>query len=137
MREISIPDEEYIDKAAKEFVELMGESNVFAFFGEMGAGKTTLIKAICRQLKVKDNVSSPTFALVYEYFSELKGAIYHFDLYRIKRLEELYDLGYEDYFYSGNLCFIEWPEMAGELLPEMTKNINLRVNPDGSRTVTM
>ncbi len=137
MCEISISDEEHIDKAAKEFVELMGKSNVFAFFGEMGAGKTTFIKAICRQLKVKDNVSSPSFALVYEYFSELKGVIYHFDLYRIKTLEELYDLGYEDYFYSGKLCFIEWPEMAGELLPEMTKKINLRVNPDGSRTVIM
>ncbi len=137
MAEISIPEESHLDTAAKKFVELMGTSKVFAFFGEMGAGKTTFIKAICRELKVKDNVSSPTFALVYEYFSESHGPIYHFDLYRIKKLEELYDLGYEDYFYSNNLCFIEWPEMAGSLLPESMRKIDINVNSDGSRTLIM
>ena len=137
MTEISIREESRIDEAAKEFVALMGASKVFAFYGEMGAGKTTFIKAICRELKVNDNVSSPTFALVYEYFSEKRGSIYHFDLYRIKNLIELYDLGYEDYFYSGNLCFIEWPEMAGALLPELARKVELKVNSDGSRTVIM
>ena len=137
MTEISIKEESKIDGAAKEFVKLMGESKVFAFFGEMGAGKTTFIKAICRELKVRDNVSSPTFALVYEYFSETKGPIYHFDLYRIKTIEELYDLGYEDYFYSNNLCFIEWPEMAGSLLPESMRKVDINVNSDGSRTIIM
>ena len=137
MIEISIKDEGHLGIAAKEFVENLGESAVIAFYGEMGAGKTSFIKAICRELKVVDNISSPTFALVYEYFSEHRGSIYHFDLYRVKSLIELYDLGYEDYFYSGNLCFIEWPEMAEKLLPEGTKKVYITVNHDGSRTVSM
>ena len=135
MKEIHISEEGKIGIAAKEFIEEMGESTVFAFYGEMGAGKTTFIKAICRELKVRDNVSSPTFALVYEYYSELRGPVYHFDLYRIKKLAELYDLGYEDYVFSGQVCFIEWPEMAGELLPENTRKVFIRVNADGSRTI--
>ncbi len=113
----------------------MDESSVYAFYGEMGAGKTTFIKAICKQLQVRDNVSSPTFALVYEYFSQIKGPVYHFDLYRIEDLSELFDLGYEDYFYSGNLCFIEWPEKAEELLPKNTKKVKLTIKNDGSRIV--
>ncbi|MCK4921498.1 MAG: tRNA (adenosine(37)-N6)-threonylcarbamoyltransferase complex ATPase subunit type 1 TsaE [Bacteroidales bacterium] len=137
MVEISIKDEGQLGIAAKEFIENMEKSLVFAFYGEMGAGKTTFIKAICKELKVVDNISSPTFALVYEYFSELRGSVYHFDLYRVKSQAELYDLGYEDYFYSGSLCFIEWPEMAGKLLPEGTRKVYITVNPDGSRNVSM
>ncbi len=135
MNEILIPDESKIDLAAAKFVRLMDESSVYAFYGEMGAGKTTFIKAICKQLQVRDNVSSPTFALVYEYFSQIKGPVYHFDLYRIEDLSELFDLGYEDYFYSGNLCFIEWPEKAEELLPKNTKKVKLTIKNDGSRIV--
>jgi len=136
MHKISIKDEKELGLPAREFVESIGNSRVFAFYGEMGAGKTTFIKAICRELGVTDNISSPTFALVYEYFSESKGPIYHFDLYRVKTILELYDLGYEDYFFGGNLCFIEWPEMAGELLPEDAKKVYISINEDGSRTFT-
>ncbi|MCF8380803.1 MAG: tRNA (adenosine(37)-N6)-threonylcarbamoyltransferase complex ATPase subunit type 1 TsaE [Bacteroidales bacterium] len=137
MHEILIINEGQLGKAAKEFVEKINTSTVFAFYGEMGAGKTTFIKAICRELGVTDNISSPTFALVYEYSSERRGLIYHFDLYRVKSIVELYDLGYEDYFFGGNLCFIEWPEMAGELLPEDVKKVFITVNQDGSRTVSL
>lgn len=135
MTSILIQNESQLDAAASKFVSIMDESKVYAFYGEMGVGKTTFIKAICRILDVSDNVSSPTFALVYEYYSNKRGPIYHFDLYRIKDLEELYDMGYEDYFYSGNLCFIEWPELAEELLPKGTIKVRLEKNPDGSRSV--
>lgn len=135
MQEIYIKQEKELTIAAKAFIDQMGKTRIFAFYGEMGAGKTTFIKAICNQLDVYDNISSPTFALVYEYHSELKGTIFHLDLYRIKNLEELYDLGYEDYLYSGNLCFIEWPEMAEDLLPDGTKKVIIRKNSDNSRTV--
>jgi tRNA threonylcarbamoyladenosine biosynthesis protein TsaE len=136
MPAIHIQTEKKIDNAAEEFVRLMGNDLVFAFYGSMGAGKTTFIKAICKQLKVTDNVSSPTFALINEYESEEHGLIYHFDLYRIKKIEELYDIGYEDYFYGGQYCFIEWPEKAEELLPKGVRKIYIFVNEDGSRTLS-
>src|SRR6056297_287147 len=98
MKIIHIPDESYLDKAAGEFVNLMGNKRIFAFYGELGAGKTTFIKAISKGLNVQENVSSPTFALINEYNSEKSGTIYHFDLYRLENITELYDLGYEDYF---------------------------------------
>lgn len=98
---------------------------IFAFYGEMGAGKTTLIKNICNFLEVKDNVSSPTYSLVNEY-ETLKGdLIYHFDFYRIKNKQEALDMGCEEYFYSNNLCLIEWPEMLGEILPESHIKIDI------------
>lgn len=123
-----------IDEAAKEFIRSMGDSTVFAFYGKMGAGKTTFIKALCRQLGVEDEVNSPTFAIVNEYRSASTAElIYHFDFYRIKKIEEVYDMGYEDYFYSGALCFIEWPELAEEVLPEDTVRISIEEQPDGSR----
>ena len=106
--EIRISDLELIREAAREFIQHIGEHRVFAFYGEMGAGKTTFIKAICEELGVEDVITSPTFAIVNEYTSS-DGPIYHFDFYRIKKLEEVYDMGFEDYFYSGALCFIEWP----------------------------
>ncbi len=137
MKVFEIPDEKNILQAAFAFTRELGDRRVFAMYGEMGAGKTTFIKAICKVLNVEDVVSSPTFALVYEYSSAEAGVIYHFDLYRIKEIEELYDLGYEDYFYSGNLCFIEWPEKAEYLLPEDAVKVFITVNPDGSRTVKM
>ena len=137
MKVFDIPAEKEILKAARTFTKVMGTHKVFAFYGEMGAGKTTFIKAICTILDVSDVVSSPTFALVYEYNSENAGVIYHFDLYRIRDIEELYDLGYEDYFYSGNLCFIEWPEMAENLLPDDAVKVFITVNSDGSRSVKM
>ena len=116
--EITIDSIDNIREAARQFVGNMGDASVFAFYGSMGAGKTTFIKAVCEELGVEDVITSPTFAIVNEYRSEETGElIYHFDFYRIKKLEEVYDMGYEDYFYSGALCFIEWPELIEELLP--------------------
>ena len=115
--EIKITSLDNINEAAREFVAAMGDNTVFAFYGKMGAGKTTFIKAVCECLGVTDVINSPTFAIVNEYRSDSGELIYHFDFYRIKKLEEVYDMGYEDYFYSGALCFIEWPELVEELLP--------------------
>ena len=134
--EIKINNLEGIDNAACEFVAGMGKSRVFAFYGKMGAGKTTFIKAVCEQLGVEDVITSPTFAIVNEYTSETSGdTIYHFDFYRIKKLDEVYDMGYEEYFYSGSLCFIEWPELIESLLPEDTTKVTIKENEDGSRSV--
>ena len=132
--EIKIQDLEHIREAAREFIDNIGDHTVFAFYGKMGAGKTTFIKAICEELGVEDVVTSPTFAIVNEYEGECP--IYHFDFYRIKKLEEVYDMGYEDYFYGDGLCFIEWPEMMEELLPEGTIKVQIKENADGTRTVS-
>ena len=134
--EIQIKSLDDIQQAARMFIDNMGESKVYAFYGKMGAGKTTFIKAICEQLGVNDVITSPTFAIVNEYEGDDK-TIYHFDFYRIKKIEEVYDMGYEDYFYSGNICFIEWPELIEELLPLDTTRVNIQENEDGGRTVTM
>ena len=135
---ITIKDLDHIQEAAREFIGQMGDDTVFAFYGKMGAGKTTFIKALCKELGVEDEVNSPTFAIINEYRSETTAElIYHFDFYRIKKLEEVYDLGYEDYFYSGALCFIEWPELVEELLPLDAKKITITENSDGSRTIKM
>lgn len=131
---IEIKNQDTIREAARQFVEQMGDSHVFAFYGKMGAGKTTFIKAICEELGVEDVITSPTFAIINEYESP-EATIYHFDFYRIKKLEEVYDMGYEDYFYSGGLCFIEWPELIEELLPEDAIRITIEEQPDGSRIV--
>ena len=133
---ITIKDLDHIEDAAREFIGQMGDDTVFAFYGKMGAGKTTFIKALCKLLGVEDEVNSPTFAIINEYRSATTAElIYHFDFYRIKKIEEVYDLGYEDYFYSGALCFIEWPELVEELLPTDAKKITITENSDGSRTI--
>ena len=135
--EIKINSLETIRDAARQFVEAMEDNTVFAFYGKMGAGKTTFVKAVCEELGVTDVINSPTFAIVNEYRADESGElIYHFDFYRIKRLEEVYDMGYEDYLYSGALCFIEWPELIEELLPEETLRVSITVNPDQSRTLS-
>lgn len=135
---ITIKDLDHIEDAAREFIGQMGDDTVFAFYGKMGAGKTTFIKALCKLLGVEDEVNSPTFAIINEYRSQTTAElIYHFDFYRIKKLEEVYDLGYEDYFYSGALCFIEWPELVEELLPLDAKKVTITENSDGSRTITL
>ena len=135
--EIKIENIENIREAAREFVANIGESTVFAFYGKMGAGKTTFIKAVCEELGVEDVITSPTFAIVNEYRSETSGElIYHFDFYRVKKIEEVYDMGFEDYFYSGALCFIEWPELCEEVLPEDTVKVTTEETPDSSRLIS-
>lgn len=103
------------------------EADVIAFYGSMGAGKTTLIKNLCHRMGVTDEVNSPTFAIVNEYVTEEGESVYHFDFYRIKKLEEAYDIGYENYFYSGNLCLIEWPELIEPLLPDRYLRVDIRL----------
>ncbi len=134
--ELKITSLDNIREAARQFIASMGDNTVFAFYGKMGAGKTTFIKAVCEELGVTDVINSPTFAIVNEYRSDTTGElIYHFDFYRIKKLEEVYDMGYEDYFYSGALCFIEWPELVEDLLPGNTVNVHIEEAEDGSRSV--
>ncbi len=133
---IRIDSLDHIREAAREFVAAMGGNSVFALYGKMGVGKTTFIKAVCECLGVEDVINSPTFAIVNEYRSDSGELIYHFDFYRIEKLEEVYDMGYEDYFYSGALCFIEWPELLEELLPDDTVKVTIEENEDGSRTVS-
>ena len=136
--EIKIQSLDHIHEAAREFIAARGDNTVFALYGKMGAGKTTFVKALCQELGVEDVVTSPTFAVINEYRSDIAGElIYHFDFYRIKKLEEVYDMGYEDYFYSGALCFIEWPELVEELLPGNTVKVTIEELEDGSRKLTM
>ena len=131
--EITIKSLDTIQEAAKEFINRMGEGKVFAFYGKMGAGKTTFIKALCETLGVKDVITSPTFSLINEYTDGKGNSIYHFDFYRIKKLEVVYDMGYEDYFYSGNLCLLEWPELIEEILPENVIKVTIEEQADGTR----
>ena len=133
--EIKIKSLDNICEAAKAYLDGMGTGKVFAFYGKMGAGKTTFIKAICEELGVTDVITSPTFALVNEYTAADGSPIYHFDFYRIKKLDEVYDMGYEDYFYGGSLCFLEWPELIEEILPEDATKVTITEEADGSRKV--
>jgi tRNA threonylcarbamoyladenosine biosynthesis protein TsaE len=135
MLRISIPDLASIDDAALELLDTYPDSRIFAFYGEMGAGKTTLIKALCRVLQVTDVTSSPSFGLIYEYRTSGSDSVYHFDFYRIEQLEEAYDIGYEEYIDSGHYCFIEWPEKVATLLPPETVNVNLKITGNNERTI--
>ncbi|MDY6427353.1 MAG: tRNA (adenosine(37)-N6)-threonylcarbamoyltransferase complex ATPase subunit type 1 TsaE [Bacteroidales bacterium] len=128
---------ENINAAAAEFLKKLGDKRIVAFYGSMGAGKTTFIKAICDVLGVTDTVNSPTFAIVNEYLAANGESVYHFDFYRIKKIEEAYDFGYEDYFYSGDLCLIEWPELIEELLPEDTVRVKIEEVDEGERLLTL
>ncbi len=133
---ISIKSLDNIHEAAQEFIKNMGNGHVFAFYGKMGAGKTTFIKAVCEELGVDDVITSPTFAIVNDYTSSKDGGhIFHFDFYRIKKLEEVYDMGYEDYFYSGCPCFIEWPELIEDILPGDAVKVTITQLEDGNRVV--
>ena len=132
---ITISSLDAINEAAKQFVAAMGSNRVFAFYGKMGAGKTTFIKALCTELGVDDVITSPTFAIVNEYTAGDGSPIYHFDFYRIKKFDEVYDMGYEDYFYNGGLCLIEWPELIESLLPEDAVEVHIAEQPDGTRTI--
>lgn len=136
---IEIPDLEALPEAAEKFIGLMGDHTVFAFNGEMGAGKTTFISALSRALGVTEDVaSSPSFAIVNEYRSETTAElIYHFDLYRLKNLEEALEIGIEDYFDSGALCLIEWPDRAADVLPLDTVNVTVEADSAGGRRLVV
>ncbi|WP_448701416.1 tRNA (adenosine(37)-N6)-threonylcarbamoyltransferase complex ATPase subunit type 1 TsaE [Mucilaginibacter sp. AW1-3] len=125
---------ENIQTIADKIIEAAGNQKIFLFHGEMGAGKTTLIKAICAALGTGENTSSPTFSIVNEYLIP-KGKIYHFDFYRLKNQTEALDMGYEEYFYSGEYCFIEWPEKIADLLPEHYLDINIEILADNKREI--
>ena len=121
---------------AESILSFAPHNRVFLFYGDMGAGKTTLIKSLCKALGVTDNISSPTFAIVNEYRAA-NNTVYHFDFYRLKTQTEAMDMGFEEYFYSGNYCFIEWPDKVPELLPESYVSIKIQVVEDGARHITI
>ena len=139
MKTINIANVEDLDRAAGEFVSLMDDRTIYAFSGEMGAGRTTFIAALCRALGVDaDEANSPSFSIINEYRSDTTAElIYHFDLYRLESLEEAIEIGTEDYFDSGALCLLEWPDRVEDILPDDTVRVNITVNPDESRTVTV
>lgn len=134
---LKIENLEQINTVAKQFVGVVGERRIFAMHGAMGVGKTTFIKAICETLGVTDVINSPTFAIVNEYLSATNTTIYHFDFYRIDDVQEAYDFGYEDYFYSNAYCFMEWPEKIASILPQSTVNLYFNEEEDGSRTINV
>lgn len=136
MKTIIVKHLEELHKAADTILSEMKDHNIFALVGTMGAGKTTLIKEFCNVLGVTEVVSSPTFALVNEYSSGNSEPVYHFDFYRIKKLDEVYDIGYEEYFYSDYKCFIEWPELVTELLPESYVYISIEEKENGDRAIS-
>ena len=120
---------------SKSILEEYKDQRIFAFYGSMGAGKTTLIKSICKALDVIDEVNSPTFSIVNEYFTSTEESVFHFDFYRIKKIEEVYDIGYEEYIYSDSYCFLEWPELIRELLPESFVYISIEEAENGDRII--
>jgi len=119
-----------LSAAAKQLLSSFPLSRVFAFYGKMGAGKTTFIKVICRQLGARDIVQSPSFAIINEYKTNMGDSLFHFDFYRIKKQQEVFDIGYEEYMYSGNYCFIEWPELVEELLPADVVRVGISGEPE-------
>ena len=134
---IRIKDVDDVPEAAEALLEILPDNGVVAFYGAMGAGKTTLIRAICEQLGVEDNVNSPTFSIVNEYHTPAGEQIYHFDFYRVEKPEEVFDMGYEEYFYSGHRCLIEWPEKIEGLLPDDIHRIWIEVTGNGTREITV
>ena len=135
--EIKIQSLESIHEAAREFIAAMGDNTVFALYGKMGAGKTTFVKALCEALGVTDVITSPTFAIVNEYRGDGTPSVYHFDFYRIDRIEEAFDFGYEEYFFSGNLCLVEWPEKIESLLPDDAMNVRIDVPDEDERVISI
>lgn len=135
MNELKINSLSEINLVAREFLKLFGNKRVFAMYGAMGVGKTTFVKAICEEMGVEDTINSPTFAIVNEYHTNQEDIIYHFDFYRINDVKEAYDFGYEDYFYSNALCFIEWPEKIESILPNDVVEVHFSEQEDGSRSI--
>lgn len=137
MTTIHVNSIDELPQAATRFVETMGDATVYAFYGEMGAGKTTFINALCRRLGVEEDMTnSPSFAIINEYRSDTTAElIYHFDLYRLENIDEALEIGVEDYFDCGALCFLEWPERIADILPDDTVRVDIRVNDDLSRDI--
>ena len=136
--ELKIASLDTIEQTAEQFVDAMGDFSVFAFYGEMGAGKTTFINAICRVLGVEEVTKSPSFSIINEYRSETTAElIYHFDCYRLEDEREAEDIGVEDYFESGAICLIEWPERIDNLLPDHTVRVDLNEEEDGTRSISL
>lgn len=137
MTTIKITSLENIEQAAREFAQHMGDETVYAFYGEMGAGKTTFINALCRVLGVEEDITnSPSFSIINEYRSDTTAElIYHFDLYRLENIEEAFEIGVEDYFDSGALCLLEWPERIEDMLPFDTVKVKIVVNDDETRDI--
>ena len=133
---ITIANIEDIDRAAEDFLHEIADHKLIAFFAPMGAGKTTFTTAICKKLGVKDAICSPTFTIVNEYMTQADEPLYHFDFYRINKLQEAIEIGLYDYLDSGYLCIMEWPENIEELLPEDTLRVEIKVNSDQSRNIT-
>ncbi len=134
--QIHIPNTQSLPQAAAAFLQTIGNAKLLAFYGAMGVGKTTFVKALCEAMGVQDVVNSPTFAIVSEYTDAQGEAVYHFDFYRIKKQAELFDLGFDNYLDSGCFCLMEWPELVEELLPDETLRIHLVEQADGSRLLT-
>lgn len=131
MKKYTLSSIESLQAVAKSFLADFGDKRIFAFHGELGAGKTTFIKALCTELGVKDAMSSPSFSLVNEYHDSKGNPVYHFDLYRLKSPEEAFDIGMEEYLYSGHYCFVEWPEKGGGILPEETVQVRITAAEEG------
>ena len=137
MKTMEIKSLKTIYKTAQLFINQIGENRVFAFNGKMGAGKTTLIKSICEVMGVHETVNSPTFSIVNEYETSDGRIIYHFDCYRITKIQEALDLGAEEYLYSGNLCFIEWSENIAPILPDSIVNVDIEEIENGTRQISI
>ena len=129
--------EQDLPNIAKEVLTLCKEHSIFAFFGEMGAGKTTFIRSLCDELQVTDTVNSPTFAIINDYETKDNNLVYHFDFYRVKNIEEAYNFGYETYFDSGNICLIEWPQIIEDLIVDNFLKIIITVDDENKRTITV
>ena len=133
MKNLRIESQDELPEVARAIIDSLEGRSVVAFFGRMGAGKTTLIREIVALLGSDDNVTSPTFAIVNQYSTPDSGSVFHFDFYRLDRPEEVFDIGYEEYFYSGDLCLVEWPEKIEGLLPEDTMTVTIATDPDDDK----
>ena len=135
--DFKVNSEEELTKVAIDLLKTFDNQKVILFYGEMGVGKTTLIKALCKQLGVEEVTNSPTFSIVNEYLTNQNQSVYHFDFYRIEKETEVFDMGYEDYFFSENFCFVEWPEKIPNLLPDNAVKVTIVQDDDNNRLISV